>query len=655
MSVSVLQKNLAFSLSLLFAASAANSAESPTPVATNFFKATTAQETFSAQGTKNGVDYSDSTSIMSITLKDGNGTNTATGSGYASGDTVDSSIKNLIGPNSAGNLGYNILVGNAAANMLWGIGGSKNTLDGGAGSDTLVGSPTGWNWARYTSSPAGVTVNLEAGVGLGSDAEGDTLYNIDAVDGSKFGDTLIGTENNPETLRGNKGNNYMDPKGGDDTSIGDIDSDTYVYTSGNATIQEATAGAAGHSDTVMFSSKWSPRQALISNNTLTLEATKHSITFNDINLIEKFSFAGYPSMTPNQLKTVGNSAPNPLYEASQMASTATESFKGQFGDTVDYTFSTAPVTVSLDGNVAGSGGYASNDIYDDKILNIVGADTPASAGYNKLTGDDASNRLYGLGSSKNYLDGRGGADTLVGSLNGWNWAIYSSSPEGVTINLATNVNTGGHAQGDMLYNIDAVKTSSYDDHFTGDAQDNTFDGSSGMDTAHFKGKFAEYTVISSNGGLVIKDNIAGRDGTDTYTNTETYVFSDGTYVAGIFRPTQPAAVTAMTLQAKNSAGYSQESEINLIGQHPSGSINLGLTFTSPNTLENGQCIAVNPVTNYRLNTASFDSNNTVIHNASYTFEVTDPDLYCHDKVDQYNEQCGVFEQECDIVLPIVLP
>lgn len=652
MSLPSLQKNIkAFSLGLIFTSAAAQGAEPPLPVISNFFTGTSSQENFSAQGTKNGIDYSSSSAVMSLTLKDGSGTNTGAG-GNAQGDAIDSSIQNIIGSNSASNLGYNILVGNASANALYGTGSSKNTLDGGAGADTLVGSPNGWNWARYTSSPAAIYIDLGKGTGSGGDAEGDRLYNIDAVDGSKYADTLIGTSNQ-ETLRGNAGNNYMDPKEGDDTCIGGVDSDTYVYTGGTVTFQESTTGTTGHKDTVIFASKWSPSQASFAGNKLTFDA-KNSIAFNDINLIEKFSFSGYPSMTLDQLKTSNGTIPNPLYENSQAATSATENFKGAVGDTVDYTFSTSPVTVTLDGDVAGSGGYASNDTYDSGVMNIIGADTLGSAGYNKLTGDENPNRIYGLGSSKNYLDGRGGADMLIGSPNGWNWVIYTSSPEAVTVNLATNVNTGGHAQGDLLYNIDAVKGSSYDDDFTGDAFDNTFDGSTGTDAVHFKGKFSEYTITSSNSGLTVKDNTASRDGTDTFTNTEKFVFSDGTYVSGVFTPTQNVFVAVATLQAANTAGYSNPSE-EVILPYKSGPAALKLSFTAPLKLVNEHCISENPVTNYRLNTFTLDSNNAVLQTNAYEFGVTDPNLYCHDNVNKYNEDCGVFEQECDMPVQVNLP
>jgi len=81
------------------------------------------------------------------------------------------------------------VIGSALADTL--IGGSGNTtLIVGAGADTLIGSATGTTTASYETSPDGVTIDLSADVGLGGDAQGDTLSNIRNVIGSAFDDVL---------------------------------------------------------------------------------------------------------------------------------------------------------------------------------------------------------------------------------------------------------------------------------------------------------------------------------------------------------------------------------------------------------------------------------------------------------------------------------
>ena len=52
----------------------------------------------------------------------------------------------------------------------------------------------------------------------------------------------------------------------------------------------------------------------------------------------------------------------------------------------------------------------------------------------------------------------------------------------MTVNLATNVNAGGDAQGDSLSGIENLIGSAHADTLTGDGNDNTLDGGAGTDT-----------------------------------------------------------------------------------------------------------------------------------------------------------------------------
>ena len=130
------------------------------------------------------------------------------------------SIENLTLTGSAtkatGNFLDNVLTGNDRANLLVG-GVGADRLDGGGGVDT----------ASYTTSAAGVTVNLATGIGSGADAQGDRLFNIENLTGSNFNDTL----------EGNAGNNKL---------AGGAGIDTISYA-------DATSGANGEGVTVRLS------------------------------------------------------------------------------------------------------------------------------------------------------------------------------------------------------------------------------------------------------------------------------------------------------------------------------------------------------------------------------------------------------------------
>ena len=75
-----------------------------------------------------------------------------------------------------------VLRGLGGNDMLFG-GSGNDTLDGGAGADMLIGG-AGKDTADYSSSSAGVNVNLVTGLGCGGDAQGDMLSGIENIVGS---------------------------------------------------------------------------------------------------------------------------------------------------------------------------------------------------------------------------------------------------------------------------------------------------------------------------------------------------------------------------------------------------------------------------------------------------------------------------------------
>ncbi len=126
---------------------------------------------------------------------------------------------------------------------------------------------------------------------------------------------------------------------------------------------------------------------------------------------------------------------------------------------------------------------------------------------NFLSGGDGADTLNGR-SGDDRLQGNLGADSLIGGT-GWDEAIYEFSNAGVNINLATNVATGGHAQGDTFNGVEYILGSAHADTLTGDAQANRFMGGAGDDT--MDGGLGNDNLI----GGVGADTLNGGDGNDT--------------------------------------------------------------------------------------------------------------------------------------------
>jgi Ca2+-binding RTX toxin-like protein len=97
-----------------------------------------------------------------------------------------------------------------------------------------------------------------------------------------------------------------------------------------------------------------------------------------------------------------------------------------------------------------------------------------------LHGGDGSDVVIG-GSGADVLNGGRGADVLDGGF-GRDTADYAGSAAGVTVNLATNVATGGDAAGDILINIEDLSGSALADVLTGNTSANRLSGQAGNDT-----------------------------------------------------------------------------------------------------------------------------------------------------------------------------
>jgi len=164
---------------------------------------------------------------------------------------------------------------------------------------------------------------------------------------------------------------------------------------------------------------------------------------------------------------------------------------GTGNDTADYTGSGNRVIINMAAGSATSG-QASGDTFTD-IENVTG-----SGFADIITGDGGANVLIG-GAGKDVLSGFNGNDTILGGSGndfitggagadiidggaGEDTARYVGSNSGVTIDLAAGTASGGHADGDILTNIERLFGSSHNDSLTGDAGNNWLFGSAGGDT-----------------------------------------------------------------------------------------------------------------------------------------------------------------------------
>jgi Ca2+-binding RTX toxin-like protein len=137
-------------------------------------------------------------------------------------DVIGSRFNDLIAGTAADNVlsgweGNDTLIGRAGDDRLYGDIGN-DWLDGGVGADLLDGGD-GSDWITYASSSAGVTANLNTGLGFGGEAQGDTYVSIENIEGSAFADSLIGNAGD-NSLWGGGGNDVLTGGAGNDQLLG---------------------------------------------------------------------------------------------------------------------------------------------------------------------------------------------------------------------------------------------------------------------------------------------------------------------------------------------------------------------------------------------------------------------------------------------------
>lgn len=393
-------------------------------------------------------------------------------------------------------------------------------LTGGAGNDTLDGGngdPS--NTAVYADAPDGVVVDLNTNTAQDGFGTTDTLANINNIEGSKSGDTLIGNANS----------NVLDSGDGDDNLSGGAGDDVLLAGLGADTIN----GGSGQDTTTYLSS---PEAVIVnfSSRTILTDASIPVISPDNqtpISLPANSGFGG--DAEGDRISNVEN-LQGSIFDDVLVASDSDSGyidglqgddviFAGSQADTLiggagidwlSYQLSDTGVSFSLESK-SGSGGYAQGDKVE-LVQNEQGGEFAETAFENlegtrfddsQLEGNALNNIIRGLAGNDN-LQGQKGNDTLNGGLGadtlnggeGLDVASYEQANSPVKVDLANFQDNAGEAAGDEYISIEGVIGTNFDDTLTGDNEDNILVGLKGIDR------------LSGRGG---NDTLEGGKGADT--------------------------------------------------------------------------------------------------------------------------------------------
>ena len=403
--------------------------------------------------------YTDSKVAVNINLK------TGVHSGIATGDTF-TDIEVIRGSN---------------LNDTFVADGRAIGFDGGAGVDTV----------DYSTSAEAINVDIRIYKGLpgiGGDAQGDTLENIEKVIGTALNDTFSSAWG-AVTMEGGAGDDLYTVNTSGNKTIELIDGGydevrtnqaiftldpfieklTYTGTAtftayGNAT-DNIIIGGAG--DDVLFGAAGADQ--LIGGAGVDVASYGDSRVAVTLNMTTGAHSGIAAGDTYQEIETLRGSGFNDTFIGGSQAM----GVDGALGtDLASYEQSSSAVTIDLTTNV--NAGDAAGDTFT--AIEI-------------YQGSDFDDTLLGSAKADIFIGGAG-ADVIDGR-DGVDQAWYINSAAAVDINLQTGIHQGGDAQGDVLTNIERVMGSQFNDSMTGDSLANWLEGGLGNDTI-YGGDGADY-------------------------------------------------------------------------------------------------------------------------------------------------------------------
>ena len=358
--------------------------------------------------------------------------------------------------------------------IIIGLLNQPNTIDGGGGDDTIIGGNLGDSLAGGTGD------DLLVGGGGG-----------DTLNGGSGDDVVFGGSGN-DLLIGGSGN-------GNDSYDGGEGVDTIQYTSAVSGITVDLGSGTASGDDI---------------DDDILSTIEHVIGGEGDDIL--IGAGGDETLEGGGGKDtlIGGAGDDTLIGDGAGTDTAV--------DTADYSGAAGPI--AIDFTAAGTIGGVSAGI----VSNGTDVGTDVIVGIERIIGTDAADSFV-VGSDfvsdfTDYVEfeGRGGDDTIIG--NGATRIAYRAAAEGVTVDLASGIATGGASVGiDSFTDVNQAVGSAFDDTLTGsNSSDDTLLGGAGTDHLDGRGGFDLVDYGEAAAG-VTADLDAGQATDDGFGDVDTLV------------------------------------------------------------------------------------------------------------------------------------
>jgi Ca2+-binding RTX toxin-like protein/glucose/arabinose dehydrogenase len=360
-----------------------------------------------------------------------------------------------------------VLRGLGGNDLLYG-GSGNDTVDGGAGADALVGGP-GTDTADYSSSAAGVNVNLLTGLGTAGDAQGDVLTGIENIIGSAHDDTLAGGV-------------------GANALVGGLGNDAYIVVDGGDAVVE---NAAEGTDTV-FSTIHLQLPANVENLVLQGSADLQAYGNGLVNVLVGNSGDNILNGDAGADAMFGG-AGNDAYFADHGADVAIENAD----EGTDTVFSTAHLRLSANVEYLVLQGSADLQGGGNSLVNVI----IGNSGSNFLDGDAGADGMFGGAGNDVYLVDNAG-DAAIENADEGNDVVFSTAHFRLAANVETLVLQGSadlQGGGNSLVNV-----------IIGNSGNNLLDGDAGAD-AMFGGAGNDIYFVDNAGDAVVENADEGED------------------------------------------------------------------------------------------------------------------------------------------------